>query len=668
MTYLLGMKQLVGLFILFAASTLPAIGQDSKTVASLKGELQDVRTDTARARLLIELGYAYKNTTPDSGLSYATTGLALAEKLGDRLKMAQADYTLAKLYYTVSDNDRSLHFFGAALQLFEQLKDTGDMILIHSQMGYAYDRLARRAEMLNEFLAALKLAEKTNNLERTSDALYSLSSFYTSGEEFPKAIPYLQQALVIDNELGNRKNIASDYLYLGQCDGRTGKYEAGKRYLTEAISIFTSFKDNFHLAVAYSYLGDLYYQRHDYDASIQNRVKAMQMMDTLGAKEEAADVADNVAKDYLQKRDYSSALRYASQGLTLAKEVNAVTQQYYLYTSLAEADSGLGNYKDANAYLAMASVLHDTLTNRAESAKLAEMQTRFETEKQEKENLLLKAQNLVGAQQLKQNKRLLGAALIGLALLGGLLYMVYWNRQVKIRNIKKLEDLNSQLAQGKEEITRMNTLLEQKALHARMNPHFIFNCMSSVQECILTGQLDEANAYLTMLSRLLRMVLNHSDDEIVLLETELEMLNLYLQLERVRLKESFDYSICMEDEMMTEELKVPTLILQPFAENAIWHGLLNKTGNRTLRISGALTNDAVRLTIEDNGIGRKKAASLRHIKHSYKSVAIELISKRLHILREQSGFEATGFRIFDIFNHRQEPGGTKVEITLPVIN
>ena len=154
-----------------------------------------------------------------------------------------------------------------------------------------------------------------------------------------------------------------------------------------------------------------------------------------------------------------------------------------------------------------------------------------------------------------------------------------------------------------------------------------------------------------------------------MLETELEMLNLYLQLEQARLKGSFEYTIAMEDELMTEEIKVPTLILQPFAENAIWHGLLNKPGdNRMLRISGALVQDAIRLTVEDNGIGRKKAAGLRNLKHSYKSVAIDLISKRLNILREQSGFESTGFKIFDIFNHRQEPGGIKVEIILPVIN
>lgn len=663
------MKQLTGLFICLIASVTWAAAQDGKALTSLKKAVAAAVVDSSRARLLVALGWEYKNIHPDTGVRYATEGLALAEKIGDQPRMANAEFTLAKLYYTLSDNDKAIRYFTSSLQRYEQMRDTGDMILIHSQIAYAFDRLNQRADMLDHLLVALKLAEKINNREKTSDVLYSLCSFYTSGQDYPKAIPYLHQALEIDDALGNQKNIASDYLYLGLCDAHTGKYVAAKRYLDDAAAMYQAFKDNFHLAVAYSYLGDMFFEEGQYDRSIQNRVRSMQLMDSLGAREEAADIADNVAKDYILKRDFASALKYASHGLEEARQVNAITQQFYLYQSLAEADSGLGDYKSANACLLKASELHDTLAEREQTAKLAELQTQFESGQKQKENLLLRAQNQAAAQQLKQNKRLLLAALIGLVLLGALLYMVYWNRQVKIRNIKKLQELNTQLQEGKDEIARMNTLLEQKALHARMNPHFIFNCMSSVQECILTGQLNEANSYLTMLSKLLRMVLNHSDEEIVPLETELEMLSLYLQLEQGRLKGSFEYSIAMEDELMAEDIKVPTLILQPFAENAIWHGLLNKPGeDRLLRISGALSADAIRLTVEDNGIGRKKAAGLRHLKHSYKSVAIDLISKRLNILREQSGFEATGFRIFDIFNHRQEPGGTKVEIILPLIN
>ena len=171
MAYLLAMKPVMGLLILFAVPCLSVMGQDSKPIDVLKKGLQDAKTDTGRARLLIALGWEFRNTTPDSGLHYEVEGLALAEKIGDRMKIAQADFSLAKLYYTLSDNDRSIRYFTSALQVFEQLKDTLDMILVHSQMGYAYDRLTRRAECLNEFLLALKLAEKAGNAEKTSDVL-----------------------------------------------------------------------------------------------------------------------------------------------------------------------------------------------------------------------------------------------------------------------------------------------------------------------------------------------------------------------------------------------------------------------------------------------------------------------------------------------------------------
>ena len=149
-------------------------------------------------------------------------------------------------------------------------------------------------------------------------------------------------------------------MYLGLCDAHIGKYETSRRYLNEAIAIFVSFKDNFHTATTYSYLGDLYYEMHDYDASIRTRLKAKQILDTLGAKEESADIADNIARDYLQKKDYADAFKIASQSLIVAKEINAVAQQYYLYTSLAKADSGLGDFKGAIclAFLVKAVALH----------------------------------------------------------------------------------------------------------------------------------------------------------------------------------------------------------------------------------------------------------------------------------------------------------------------
>jgi LytS/YehU family sensor histidine kinase len=134
------------------------------------------------------------------------------------------------------------------------------------------------------------------------------------------------------------------------------------------------------------------------------------------------------------------------------------------------------------------------------------------------------------------------------------------------------------------------------------------------------------------------------------------------------LKGSFEYSIDMDEEMIAEEVKVPTLILQPFAENAIWHGLLSKESNRMLRITGSIKNDMLFFTVEDNGIGRKKAGEMRSHHHPYNSRAMELIKKRLLVLQQQSGFLQTGFEIFDLYDNIRQPAGTRVEIILPISN
>lgn len=191
--------------------------------------------------------------------------------------------------------------------------------------------------------------------------------------------------------------------------------------------------------------------------------------------------------------------------------------------------------------------------------------------------------------------------------------------------------------------------------------------MSSIQECMLTGRIDDANTYLTKLSRLLRMVLNHSDEESISLEKELQMLTLYLQLEKVRLKNNFDFKLEMDEDIVPEELEVPALFLQPFAENAIWHGLVNKNADRQLTIKGSIKNEALYFIILDNGIGRKKAEEMRPEAMRHPSKGISLIKKRLSIINKKMHNEQAAFTIHDLYNDDKTATGTCVEIELPLI-
>jgi LytS/YehU family sensor histidine kinase len=202
-------------------------------------------------------------------------------------------------------------------------------------------------------------------------------------------------------------------------------------------------------------------------------------------------------------------------------------------------------------------------------------------------------------------------------------------------------------------------------LRAQMNPHFIFNALNSVQQYILKGNITEANRYLSKFSRLQRQVLNHSDQDFIPLEKELEILNLYLELEQLRFEGSFTCQIIVNPDIDTDEIKIPPMIVQPFVENAIWHGLMPKQGERHLQITFKLLNDEMlQCTVKDNGIGREAASKIKSsTQPAHTSKGLSLVYDRLAILRQQYG-QVFNAQIHDLKNENGEPAGT--EITLHI--
>lgn len=214
------------------------------------------------------------------------------------------------------------------------------------------------------------------------------------------------------------------------------------------------------------------------------------------------------------------------------------------------------------------------------------------------------------------------------------------------------------------EVLKLNQELatsQLTTLRAQMNPHFIFNALNSVQQYILKGDITEANRYLSKFSRLQRQVLNHSSQDFIPLETELEILNLYVELEQLRFEGSFNCSITVGDDIDADEIKIPPMIVQPFVENAIWHGLMPKQGERNLDITfKLLADDLLQCTIKDNGIGREAAARIKsNTPPQHTSKGLSLVYDRLAILRQQYG-QVFDVQINDIKNSNSLPGGTEI--------
>ena len=184
--------------------------------------------------------------------------------------------------------------------------------------------------------------------------------------------------------------------------------------------------------------------------------------------------------------------------------------------------------------------------------------------------------------------------------------IVRWRLRQKFKLKLERSEKERQIADIKQKATEM----EMQALRAQMNPHFIFNSLNSINRFILQNNRAQASEYLTKFSKLVRMILQNSQASLISLESELESLNLYLDLEAVRFEQRFAYKISYPKDLDIEVLKVPPLVIQPFTENAIWHGLMHKEENGQLDIDISEEDDHIYFKITDNGIGRKKAAEL----------------------------------------------------------
>ncbi len=215
------------------------------------------------------------------------------------------------------------------------------------------------------------------------------------------------------------------------------------------------------------------------------------------------------------------------------------------------------------------------------------------------------------------------------------------------------------------EISKQLAESQLMALRAQMNPHFVFNCLNSIQECIVTKKYGEASNYLNKFSKLFRMVLNNSGKQFVTLEEETEVLRLYLDLERMRFEESFTYAIELDDQLEVEEIVLPSMLLQPFVENALWHGLLHKKGVRDLKIAFRKKNeDIFECIIDDNGVGRRKSYELKsqQSKNRHESKGLAITSDRINLLKKQ-GYHAN-LEIIDKIDNHGAAAGTTVIIQL----
>lgn len=205
--------------------------------------------------------------------------------------------------------------------------------------------------------------------------------------------------------------------------------------------------------------------------------------------------------------------------------------------------------------------------------------------------------------------------------------------------------------------------MEMKALRSQMNPHFIFNAINSIQHYVLTNEKELANKYLVKFSQLMRNILDLSKQELISLRDELDTIRLYVDIEALRFNNAFNFKMTIAENVNVNDIRLPPLLIQPFVENAIWHGLLLKEGDKELNINIFQKDSEVVIEIDDNGIGRAAAEKFSNKELKRRSFGMDITNDRLSVLEKVFGITIS-FRVLDKSSSMGNSAGTSVIINI----
>jgi two-component system, LytTR family, sensor kinase len=554
---------------------------------------------------------------------------------------------------------------------------------------------------------ALHLADSLKNTKQQIIVRNDLASLLLQQEEMVQAQQYLEEAISLHKVSQLDTLLIDTYTLMGISFERTGKLDEALDYLRKAGVLQQKLKLGAEArARNLTNIGHVYEARNQFEKAIETYKLAYKLCKDNGVFFGEALLSQNLANAHNALGKFNESIQYSNQSLAIAKEKNLTRIETATYQNLGASYMGQGmweetiiNYEKAleiakeigytkaildatlqlsKGYEAMANNtaalrffkehtrIKDSVFSAEKSDKIESLQAAFQSEQKEAAIRELEQENRVSKLKQQRTNLIWGLMLAVVALGSWVLW--YRQRQQRLANEQRLAVEALEKEKEKQALEKDKIQYELNALKSQMNPHFLFNALNGIQELFLTGQTRQANEYLGKFSDLTRAILQASGNEHICLDEEISMLKDYLDLEALRFDGDITYDILLDDSCKYGGYSIPPMLIQPYVENAIRHGLMHKTENRHVSVSfGMITDDLIEVTIRDNGIGRQKAghyASLRHDKHN--GFASTATQKRLDLLNHGRAGEIT-VQYEDMLD-KDEPAGTKVIIKIPVKN
>lgn len=616
-------------------------------IDSLKRVLSVSKTDTVKVNLYNAIAHEYRESNPDSTAAYATKAQQLALKRKYNFGVANAYLNKGNASVIFSNYTQARGHFEQARKLFEGLLQSGSDIekrriqnglaRAYASIGVVYSEENNYSKALEQYFNALKVYQEIGQKPGISKAYNNIGIVYKSQSHREKALEYFKKALQIQNETGEQ-SAAVTLTNIGVIYFELGDEIRALEYYNKAKNFFLTIDNKRGYALLLNYFGDYYKKTGDSATAIGYYVQAQQLYQGMENKFGVSLVLYNMGGLYAGQKQYADALASAQQSLVLAREIGALDQIKHSEKLLSDIYTATGDQAKAFAHYKQYILIKDSLDNDENTKKFVRAEMHSEYEK--KEALLM-----------EQNKRQQQFTLF--LIIGGLLLLVLIFVTYNRLQIKRRLTLQKEVAE-----------YEQKALHLQMNPHFVFNCLGSISSFIVQNGTDSAIKYLSKFSKLMRLTLEYSKGSLIPIDKEIEGLQNYLELEQLRFNKKFEFTITSSRDI-EDDMALPPLLIQPFVENAILHGMVPKEGDGLIAVHFDIEHNKLVCTITDDGIGIQTSKAMKeHSVKAHQSMALEITKKRLEMM------EATTAQSASVtIEEMQSDGhaiGTKVVISLPI--
>lgn len=647
---------------------------NNESALKILGDMPGKQALHTKADIYSNLGYAANSMgNYDKALEYYLISLNIGYKLKDSINLMTCTTNIGSIYEAIEDWESAIKYAIKTIGLTYTKKYGINMcVLSYSQMGHAYLGLKQYTESLRAHNRAIALSD---TLHVSADikiyAQSCITAVYLEMKDYLNA--YNASMIVLDfykDESGALpEEYYTSYLQLGSIfmeapDNLLKKWNITPEKRFDTVeAILNKMKDYndqneskyLHQAILENQ-AELYERKGDYKKAYSYFKSFRELRDSVGYSNlQKRILIKDLGFDFDRKTDSMKTYQLLSDS-RFRQQIFTQQQQ----ALLAEKEKQLQHL----AFLKTQADLENT--NLENSRNLQQLSlSKKEQQLQDANVRQLASEKQITVTQFKQQRRYVYIGIGFLAFLSTFLF--YNNRLRRKRQAAVLaQEKSAQQLKEAELKNRMNDIT-LSALRSQMNPHFIFNCLNSIKLYTKENNTAEASDYIGKFAKLIRNMLDNSRSDRISLESEIESLKLYIELEAMRFKDKLQYSINVDKDLDISFIDIPPLLVQPYIENAIWHGLMPKKegGHININISQNTADNLLLISIIDDGIGREASAAINDNKQQYhKSMGTEVTGERIALINEKYQSKAN-VTITDLYNNNQ-PAGTQVTIKLPL--